>query len=128
MILVLSAVLLMQAPSEAAPREQPGAPAAAAQAQPAAATAPDSAPAHLDAGLAAFRARRLVAARGELEKALAADPQSAAANFYLGYTLYKLGEPSRRMNANKERARELFAKAFGLDPAFKPVFGRAAAK
>ena len=127
MILVLSAVLLMQAPSEAAPREQPTVPAAAAQAQPAAAT-PDSASAYLEAGLAAFRRRHLAAARGEFEKALAADPQSAAANFYLGYTFYKLGEPSRRMDANKERARELFAKAFSLDPAFQPAFGRASAR
>ena len=28
------------------------------------------------------------------------------------------------MNANKERARELFAKAFSLDPQFKPTFGK----
>ena len=79
---------------------------------------------HLDAGIAAFKKRRFTAARAEFEKAEAADPQSAAAAFYLGYTFYKLGEPSRRMNENKEKARELFAKAFSLDPAFRPAWGR----
>ena len=74
------------------------------------------------AGLAAFRAHHLRAARAELEKAVAADPQSAAAAFYLGYAYYKIGEPSRRMDANKEKARELFARAFSLDPAFKPAW------
>ncbi len=27
------------------------------------------------------------------------------------------------MNANKEKAKELFAKAFALDPAFQPTWG-----
>ena len=76
------------------------------------------------AGQADFKKRRFRAAQADFEKALAADPQSAAAAFYLGYTFYKLGEPSRRMNENKERARELFAKAFTLDPAFKPTWGK----
>ena len=49
---------------------------------------------------------------------------SAAAAYYLGYTFYKIGEPSRRMNANKERAKELFAKAFSLDPTFAPTWGK----
>jgi Tfp pilus assembly protein PilF len=83
-----------------------------------------AATAHIDAGLAAFKKRRFAAARAEFEKAVEADPQSAAAAFYLGYTHYKIGEPSRRMNADKERAKELFAKAFTLDPAFQPVWGR----
>ena len=78
------------------------------------------------AGQAAFKKRRFRAAQADFEKALAADPQSAAAAFYLGYTFYKLGEPSRRMNANKEKARELFAKAYTLDPAFAPDWGRPA--
>ena len=57
-------------------------------------------------------------------KAEAKDPQSAAAAYYLGYTCYKMGEPSRRMNADKEKAKELFARAFSLDPAFRPTWGR----
>ena len=48
----------------------------------------------------------------------------AVSAFYLGYTHYKLGEPSRRMNADKEKAKELFAKAFSLDPTFTPTWGR----
>jgi len=28
------------------------------------------------------------------------------------------------MNANKEKAKELFAKACGLDPTFRPTWGR----
>ena len=78
------------------------------------------------AGQAAFKKRRFRAAQADFEKAVAADPQSAAAAFYLGYTCYKLGEPSRRMNENKEKAKELFAKAYTLDPAFAPDWGRPA--
>lgn len=77
----------------------------------------------VDAGLAAFKKHRFAAARDEFEKAVAADPQSAAAHFYLGYTFYKLGEPSKRMNQNKEKAKEEFAKTFSLDPSFEPVWG-----
>jgi tetratricopeptide (TPR) repeat protein len=80
--------------------------------------------AHIDAGIAAFKKRRFAAARAEFEKAEAADPQSAAAAYYLGYAYYKLGEPSKRLNPNKEKAKELFAKAFQLDPAFTPTWGR----
>ena len=110
--LLLSAVVVAQEP-----------PAAAAPAGPttAATTADTEA---IAAGLAAFKVRRYRAALAEFEKAEAANPQSAAAAFYLGYTYYKLGEPSRRMDANKEKARELFAKAFSLDPAFRPAWGR----
>jgi len=108
------------------------------QAVPPAAPAPEAAPAvkaadlpapgpaapYIDAGIAKFKKRHFAAARAEFEKAVDADPQSAAAAFYLGYTYYKLGEPSKRMNANKEKAKELFAKAFSLDPAFRPDWGR----
>ncbi len=78
----------------------------------------------LDAGIAAFKKRHFAKAKAEFEKAESADPQSAAAAYYLGYTYYKIGEPSKRMNANKEKAKELFAKAFSLDPAFTPTWGR----
>jgi Tfp pilus assembly protein PilF len=77
---------------------------------------------HIDAGLRAFKKRRFSAAQAEFQKALDADPQSAAANFYLGYTYYKIAEPSRRNTAGKRRAAELFAKAFELDPRFQPVW------
>ena len=112
---LLSAALTPQAPAA----EPPAVKAAGVPATPTGATA-----AALDAGIAAFKKRRFATARAEFEKAEAADPQSAAAAYYLGYTHYKLGEPSRRMNADKEKAKELFAKAFGLDPAFTPTWGR----
>jgi len=122
--MLLAAVLLSAA---LAPQAPPAAPAP----EPPAVTAPAAAPAatspadpFLGPGIAAFKKRRFAAARAEFEKAEAADPQSAAAAYYLGYTFYKLGEPSKRMNANKEKAKELFAKAFSLDPAFNPDWGR----
>ena len=108
---LLSAALAPQAPPPAATAPQP----------PVATSATDP---YLTAGIAAFKKRRFAAARAEFEKAEAANPQSAAAAYYLGYTFYKLGEPSRRMNANKEKAKELFAKAFSLDPAFTPGWGK----
>ena len=116
---LLSAALAPQAPEPAAPA--PAAPDVKAADLPASSS---GAAAHLDAGIAAFKKRRFAAARAEFEKAEAADPRSAAAAFYLGYTFYKIGEPSRRMNANKEKAKELFARAFTLDPAFTPTWGR----
>ena len=78
------------------------------------------------AGQAAFKKRRFKSAQADFEKAMAADPQSAAAAFYLGYTHYKMGEPSRRLNPHKEQAKELFAKAFALDPTFTPDWSRPA--
>jgi tetratricopeptide (TPR) repeat protein len=111
---LLSAALAPQAPPAAA---EPAA-------QPPTATATSAADPYLSAGIAAFKKRRFAAARAEFEKAETADPQSAAAAYYLGYTFYKLGEPSKRMNANKEKAKELFAKAFSLDPMFTPKWGK----
>lgn len=124
--MLLATVLLplaLASQVEAAPSQKPAAPPMAVQATDV--SAPSSAPTpHIDAGLTAFKKRRFAAARGEFEKAVTADPQSAAAHFYLGYTFYKLGEPSRRMNENKERAKDEFAKTFALDPTFQPVWGR----
>jgi tetratricopeptide (TPR) repeat protein len=125
---LLSAALAPQAPqapppAATAPELPPATAPAEPVAPPATATAGPAAP-YLDAGIAAFKRRRFAAARTEFEKAEAADPQSAAAAYYLGYTYYKMGEPTRRMNANKEKAKELFAKAFSLDPAFSPTWGR----
>ena len=80
--------------------------------------------ASIDAGLAAFRKHRFQAAEGEFQKAVEADPQSAAAHFYLGYTLYKIAEPSRRYGPGKQRAAEEFARCYAIDPLFAPVWGR----
>ncbi len=131
--MVLANVLLSAAFALPAPPSSPAATApdptqtAAPQASPAAAPATASAGAaapHIAAGITAFKKRRLTAAKAEFEKALAAEPDSAAANYYLGYAYYKIGEPSKGMNANKEKAKELFGRAFSLDPAFNPTWGR----
>lgn len=102
----------------------PVAPAEAAP--PAAATAAPAGAAQsaLDAGLKAFIRGRFSSARDAFQEAYDAQPGDAAAAFYLGYALYKLGEPSRRMDADKVRARELFAQAYSLDPMFQPVWGQ----
>jgi Tfp pilus assembly protein PilF len=76
----------------------------------------------IDAGLAQFRKHHFKAAEAEFQKAVDADPQSAAAHFYLGYTLYKSTEPRRRLTPEKERAAEEFAKCFAIDPQFRPVW------
>lgn len=115
------------AAQEMAPEPEEPAPPIAAEPVPAMATEPAPLPSsatqeHIQAGLKAFIRGRFSRAQGEFEKAYDADPQSAAAAFYLGYACYKLGEPTRRMNPEKQRAKELFAKAYELDPAFVPVW------
>jgi tetratricopeptide (TPR) repeat protein len=128
---LLSAALAPQAaqappppPAATAPEPAPAAAPATPVAPPATETSAGPAAPYIDAGIAAFKKRRFARAKAEFEKAEEADPQSAAAAYYLGYTYYKIGEPSKRMNANKEKAKELFARAFSLDPAFNPTWGR----
>lgn len=82
-----------------------------------------SAQEYVDAGLAAFRRRRMSQAMDQFQKALSADPSSAAANFYLGYTLYKMTEAKRPFHPDKQRSASLFGQAFQLDPNFTPVWG-----
>lgn len=77
----------------------------------------------IQVGIDAFKHRRFAAARDAFQRAAEADPTSAAAHFYLGYTHYKMGEPTKRLTPDKQKAKELFAKAFSLDPAFRPVWG-----
>jgi tetratricopeptide (TPR) repeat protein len=120
---VVLAVLLpslQQTPPAAAPPPQDSPSAAIASDMPAASTG--AAQPHLDAGLAAFKKRRFSQAEIEFRKAADAEPQSAAAAFYLGYTYYKIAEPKRHDSPGKQRAAELFAKAYALDPAFHPVW------
>lgn len=78
--------------------------------------------ADIDAGLLAFKKHRFRQAEIEFRKAMEAEPTSAAAAFYLGYTYYKMHEKVRN-HPDKRRAAELFAKAFELDPNFRPVWG-----
>jgi len=81
----------------------------------------------IEAGLKAFIRGRFCRARDAFSRAYETNPESAAAAFYLGYASYKIGEPGARMNADKEKARDLFAKAYTLDPGFRPVWGQKAA-
>ena len=88
------------------------------------AASPAVAQASIDAGLAHFKKRHFTQAEAEFQKAVDADPAGAAAHFYLGYTVYKIAEPKRPFHPEKQRAAELFAKAYDLDPEFRPVWGR----
>ena len=80
--------------------------------------------AEIDAGLAAFRRLRFQQAEQHFQAAVEADPQSAAATFYLAYTVYKIAEPKRPFHPDKQRAAQLFARAYELDPGFRPVWAR----
>ena len=91
-------------------------PAAAPAASPSAMSAEE----HIEAGKALFRKKRFAAARGHFQKAVDASPDSAAAHFYLGYTIYKIAEPKRPNSPGKQEAAGHFAKAYELDPGFKP--------
>lgn len=116
--LVLAAVLLPQVPD---------APPAEGAVQSAELPAVDSAAqGAIDRGLAAFKKRRFAAAEKDFQQAVAAAPSSAGPYFYLGYTYYKLAERKRPFHPDKEKAREMFAKAYSIDPAFRPVWGERA--
>jgi Tfp pilus assembly protein PilF len=82
-----------------------------------------AAQAAIDAGLAHFRRRHFTQAQAEFQRAVDADPSSAAAHFYLGYAIYKICEPKRPNHPDKQRAAALFAKAYDLDPNFRPAWG-----
>jgi tetratricopeptide (TPR) repeat protein len=73
-------------------------------------------------GIVLYKKRRFRAAVEEFRKATAADPSSAAAEYYLGYTLYKIAEPTKRVTAEKAESRDHFARAFQLDPLFRPTW------
>ena len=73
-------------------------------------------------GLDLYKRLRLRAAREEFQKAVDADPENAAAHYYLGYTLYKIGEPTRRLSPEKVQATEQFARCYDLDPTFRPIW------
>jgi len=87
-----------------------------------------SADEHIQAGLAEFKRRRFAAAQDHFQKAVNAEPNSAAANFYLAYTLYKIAEPKRPFHPEKQRAAAMFAHAYELDPTFTPVWAKRPAK
>ena len=74
-------------------------------------------------GLAAYRKLHFQVAERHFQAAVDADPGSAAALYYLGYTVYKIAEPKRPNDPGKRRAAELFARAYQIDPGFTPGWG-----
>ena len=106
------------APLAVTPTEAPP-PAPATAAAPATAS-PSDAQSAIQAGLAAYHRRQFQKAAASFEKARAADPQSAAATWYLAYTYYKIAEPRRPFDPGKQKAADMFAKAYALDPNFRP--------
>ena len=74
----------------------------------------------VEKGLALYKRQQLRAARQAFQQAVDADPESAPAHFYLGYTLYKLAEPTKRLTPEKAEALAHFSRCFELDPRFKP--------
>ncbi|HEY3121881.1 MAG TPA: hypothetical protein VGL15_14750 [Vicinamibacteria bacterium] len=124
-MLTASALLLVTfaqeptpAPPAAAPRRTTAARRAAAA--PAPAVAAGSPQEHIDAGIAAFKHRRFAEAQAHFQAAVDAEPQNAGAHFYLGYAIYKIAEPKHPFHPDKQRAAAEFARAYELDPAFKP--------
>jgi Tfp pilus assembly protein PilF len=96
--------------------------------EPSPAGAAELASAAIDRGLSAYWRHNWSAAQAEFQAALDADPNSAAAAFYLGYAFYKEAErrpfhPDKH-HPGKQRAQEMFARAFELDPTFAPTFQR----
>jgi len=75
------------------------------------------------AGLAAYSRLHFREAERHFQAAVDAEPGSAAALFYLGYTVYKIAEPKRPNDPGKRRAAELFARAYQIDPGFTPGWG-----
>ena len=119
--MTLAALMLAAA---LAPQEPAAVPGPQAEPKVAVAVPAGGADEYIDAGLKAFRRRRFGAAQADFQKAVDANPQSAAATFYLAYTYYKIAEPTRRLTPGKKKAAELFAKAFELNPAFRPAWGQ----
>jgi len=78
----------------------------------------------LSSGLAAFRSKQFARAEADFEKAVEANPKSAAAHYYLGYSIYKTVEKKRPFHPDKQKAAAEFQKAYELDPEFRPDWGR----
>jgi Flp pilus assembly protein TadD len=120
----MTLALVLAAAVVVTPQEAPATAEPSTQAEPAAAADTATAQAALESGLAAVKRRRFRQAEADFRRAVEADPGSAAAHYYLGYLLYKRGEPARRMNDRKLEARAEFARAFELDPGFRPAWSR----
>jgi hypothetical protein len=76
------------------------------------------------AGMKAYWRLDFREAERHFQAAVDADPHSAAALYYLGYTVYKIAEPRRPNDPGKHKAAELFARAYAIEPGFTPGWGR----
>lgn len=78
----------------------------------------------IDAGLKALARGQLRVAQAAFGRAVEAQPRSAAAHYYYAYATYKIAEPKRPFHPEKRVAAEHFARAFELDPGFRPAWVR----
>jgi hypothetical protein len=90
---------------------------------PAAARAENTSQEQRAAGMKAYWRLNFQEAAGHFQAAVDADPQSAAALYYLGYSVYKIAEPKRPNDPGKQRAAGFFARAYEIDPGFTPGWG-----
>jgi tetratricopeptide (TPR) repeat protein len=123
--MTLPALLLLAFLSPSAQEPPATAPATEATAvEPAEAASAPSASAGdpIQAGLALYKKRRFRQAAAEFKRAVELDPQSAAAHYYLGYSIYKIAEPRRANDPGKQEAAGHFARAYELNPNFKPTW------
>jgi len=119
--MILATLTLLAATSMPAAQEAVPEPAQEQAAAPSTASSM-SADEHIAMGQAAFKRKRFAAARKHFQQAVDASPDSAAAHFYLGYAIYKIAEPRRANSPGKQEAAQHFAKAYELDPGFKPTW------
>jgi tetratricopeptide (TPR) repeat protein len=123
--MVISNLILVLTLAQAEP---PPAPAASESSALAVTSPSDSSVARVSitAGIIEYKKRKYAQAEADFERALKADPGSAAAAYYLGYTIYKRVE-KKPFHPDKTRAARLFDQAFTADPSFRPDWGRSAA-
>ena len=127
MLVATTALLAALAQEPAQPPTPPAAPAAPRARRRSAAPAPVAVPAgtpqeHIDAGIAVFKHKRFAQAQAHFQAAVDAEPNNAAAHYYLAYAIYKIAEPKHPFHPDKQRAAAEFARAYELDPAFKPAW------
>ena len=118
-----AAQLAAQEPQPEPPaQEEPAAPQETVSATPAAGGDVQS---HIDAGLSAFRKRRFAAARAALRAGRGGRPrQRRRAPSTSATRSTRSPSPSGPSTRTRQRAAELFAKAYELDPTFKPAWSK----
>jgi tetratricopeptide (TPR) repeat protein len=119
---LIATALSQQPPPPPAPKAAPRARRRASAAPATPAVAAGTPQEHIDAGIAVFKRKHFAEAQSHFQAAVDAEPNNAAAHFYLGYAIYKIAEPKHPFHPDKQRAAAEFARAYELDPAFKPAW------